>query len=133
MQSFILFSSSLLEIKNLQTQFFFEFLIFKFTVSQNVTSLKKGCLLIISVLVFFYIWGVGAKFHTQLGRPQPAQQEFLAPICQTLHLDEVLGFRVWCQVASSDQGFWPDFYCLGQFFWLLFFYCFNSFLKSIRH
>ncbi len=59
MQLLILFSPSLLEIKNLQTQFFFEFLIFS---STKCYQFRKGCLVIISVLVFFFLGELGENF-----------------------------------------------------------------------
>jgi hypothetical protein len=50
----------------------------------------------------------GAKILVSAGEVQPPQQEFLAPICQSLLLNEVL--------YPVTKEFSPDFSCLAQFF-----------------
>jgi hypothetical protein len=54
---------------------------------------------------------------------QPPQQDCLTPIGQTLLLDEVEGARL----HPVTIEVLPDFYCLGQFFLLVFYYI-DSFL-----
>jgi hypothetical protein len=74
------------------------------------------------VCVFLVNWD---KLSLSFGEVQLPQMEFLTPICQTLLVHEVKGARL----HPVTIEFSPDFYCLGQFFRLVF-YCFDSFLKS---